>query len=69
MRVDRRPHLVAGRSIPIAYRPHISRLPQHLGYRLPPPPRGYHVGYYQGYSVVYDPLTFAIVGVLDLLTR
>jgi len=30
--------------------------------------RGYAVGCYQGYVVVYDPAMFFILGVVDLLT-
>jgi Ni/Co efflux regulator RcnB len=60
---------MAGRVIPVAYRPQVAVLPAHVHRHLPPPPRGYRVGYYQGYSVVYDPVTFTILSVLDLLTR
>jgi Ni/Co efflux regulator RcnB len=69
VRVDRRPVFVPGRVIPAVYRPQVAVLPAHVHRHLPPPPRGYRVGYYQGYSVVYDPLTFTILSVLDLLTR
>jgi Ni/Co efflux regulator RcnB len=69
VRVDRRPYFAPGQVIPQAYRSHVAVLPPHLRHRLPPPPRGYQVGYYQGYSVVYDPLTFGVLSVLDLLTR
>jgi Ni/Co efflux regulator RcnB len=69
VRVDRRPHFARGHVIPQAYRSHLTVLPPHLRHRLPPPPRGYQVGYYQGYSVVYDPLTYGILSVLDLLVR
>lgn len=69
VRVDRRPVFTAGRVIPVAYRPQVAVLPAHVHRHLPPPPRGYRVGYYQGYSVVYDPVTFTILSVLDLLTR
>jgi Ni/Co efflux regulator RcnB len=69
LRVDRRPHFAPGYAIPPVYRSQVTVLPQHLRHRLAPPPRGYQVGYYQGYSVVYDPVTFTILSVLDLLTR
>jgi Ni/Co efflux regulator RcnB len=69
VRVDRRPLFVPGRIIPVAYRPQVAVLPAHVHRHLPPPPRGYRVGYYEGYSVVYDPVTFTILSVLDLLTR
>ena len=28
----------------------------------------YEIGYYQGYTLVYNPTTFVILSVLDLLT-
>jgi hypothetical protein len=34
---------------------------------LPPPPPGYTMGYFNGYVVVYDPVSFYIVNVIDLL--
>ncbi len=37
-----------------------------LGY-LPPPPPGYRIGYYGGYCVVYNPVTFVILSFVDLL--
>ena len=67
VRVDRRPMFSPGRIIPVAYRSHVAVLPAHVHRHLPPPPRGYRVGYYEGYSVVYDPVTFTILSVLDLL--
>ena len=69
VRIDRRPHFRAGYAIPRAYRPHVVIVPQNLRRQLPPPPRGYRIGYYEGYSVVYDPVTFTILSVLDLLTH
>lgn len=69
VRADRRPYFSVGHAVPVVYRPHIAVLPVHVRRHLPPPPRGYQVGYYQGYSVVYDPVTFTILSVLDLLSR
>jgi hypothetical protein len=40
--------------------------PAVYGY-IPPPPPGYQVGYWDGYVVVYDPLTYFIANVIDLL--
>jgi hypothetical protein len=40
--------------------------PDVYGY-LPPPPPGYRMGYYDGYVVVYDPVTYFIVNLIDLL--
>jgi hypothetical protein len=36
---------------------------------LPPPPPGYLVGYYDGYVVVYDPTTYFIANVVDLMDQ
>ena len=69
VRVDRRPYFRAGRTIPGAYRSHIAVVPLQMRRHLPPPPHGYRLGYYQGYSVVYDPVTFTILSVLDLLAH
>jgi Ni/Co efflux regulator RcnB len=69
--VDRehRPQFEAGREIPRAYRGYFTPAPDSLRRRLPPPPAGYTIGYYQGYTVVYDPATFVILSVLDLLSQ
>ena len=69
VQAERRPHFAPGHVIAPAYRPHVQVLPSHYRRHLPPPPRGYEVGYYQGYSVVYDPLSFTILSVLDLMIR
>ena len=37
-----------------------------VGY-IPPPPPGYVVGYFDGYVVVYDPISFTVLSVMDLL--
>ncbi len=34
---------------------------------MPPIPPGYQAGYFDGYVVVYDPVTYFIADVLDLL--
>lgn len=46
---------------------YISPLPADLYGSLPPPPPGYEMGYYDGYVVVYDPVTYFIASVIDLL--
>lgn len=68
-RVDRahRPHFEPGNLIPVLYRPYITPAPLSLRRHLPPLPPGYVMGYYQGYSIVYDPTTFAIITLVDLL--
>jgi len=56
-----------GGFFPYAYIPYISPLPPTVYGYLPPPPPGYSMGYYQGYVVVYDPITYFIANVIDLL--
>lgn len=58
-----------GRAVPVGYRHAIQPVPVAYRYRVPQAPRGYRVGYYQGYSVVYDPGTFLILSVIDLLAN
>ncbi len=66
---DKRPRMEAGRVIAKPYRGHITDAPPALLRHLPPPPKGYRIGYYQGYTVVYDPISFVILSVIDLLGR
>jgi hypothetical protein len=63
----RRPHFVIGGFFPYGDIPYISPLPPDVYGYLPPPPPGYTMGYYQGYVVVYDPVTYFIANVIDLL--
>jgi Ni/Co efflux regulator RcnB len=67
--VDRnhRPDFHAGQPMPSAYRGKIKPMPQDVRRGMPPPPRGYQMGYYGGYAVVYDPVTFAVLQVMDIL--
>jgi hypothetical protein len=69
-RVDRghRPHFARGGYFPRVWLPYFSPVPPSLLGYLPPIPPGYAVGYYQGYVVVYDPATFFILDVIDLLS-
>lgn len=46
---------------------YLSPVPPSMWGMLPPIPPGYQVGYYNGYVVVYDPVTYYIVGVIDLM--
>jgi hypothetical protein len=62
-----RPRFVIGGFFPYAYIPDISPLPPDVYGYLPPPPPGYSMGYYQGYVVVYDPITYFIANVIDIL--
>jgi len=62
-----RPRFVVGGFFPYGYVPYITPAPPAvLGY-LPPVPPGYQIGYYQGYVVVYDPVTYFIANVIDLM--
>lgn len=62
-----RPHFQAGQNVPQAYRSAITPAPASLRNRIPAIPVGYEIGYYQGYTLVYDPTTFVILTVVDLL--
>jgi hypothetical protein len=62
-----RPRFVIGGFFPYAYIPDIAPLPPNVYGYLPPPPPGYAMGYYDGYVVVYDPVTYFIINVIDLL--
>jgi hypothetical protein len=64
-----RPRFAIGGFFPYAYIPYITPAPPSvLGY-LPPVPPGYQIGYYQGYVVVYDPVTYFIANVIDLMQQ
>lgn len=63
----RRPRFVAGGFFPWGYVPYITPLPPRVVSFLPPPPPGYMMGYFNGYVVVYDPASFYILSVIDLL--
>lgn len=56
-----------GGFFPYAYIGYLTPVPATVYGYLPPPPPGYQVAYYQGYVVVYDPVTYYIVNVIDLL--
>jgi hypothetical protein len=64
----RRPRFVAGGFFPYRYVPFITPVPPRVIGFLPPAPPGYRMGYFQGYVVVYDPLTGFIVNMVDLLS-
>lgn len=63
----RRPVFVVGGYFPYADIGYITPLPPDVYGYLPPPPPGYQMGYFQGYVVVYDPVTYFIANVIDLL--
>lgn len=54
-----------GERIPAGYR--IQPVPAGYYRDVPPPPRGYRYGYYEGYVVAYDPTTRVVGDVLDLV--
>jgi hypothetical protein len=64
-----RPRFVIGGFFPYTYIPYITALPPNVYGYLPPPPPGYSMGYYDGYVVVYDPLTYFIANVIDLMQQ
>lgn len=63
----RRPVFSIGGYFPYGDIGYLSPLPANIYGYLPPPPPGYQMGYFDGYVVVYDPLTYFIANVVDLL--
>jgi hypothetical protein len=63
----RRPIFRIGGFFPFGDIQYLSALPPDVYGYLPPPPPGYQMGYFDGYVVVYDPLTYFIANVIDLL--
>jgi len=63
----RRPVFVVGGFIPFGDRGYFRPLPPPLMTYMPPPPPGYVIGYFDGYAVVYDPISYTILSVVDLL--
>ena len=62
-----RPRFAIGGFFPFGYIGYLTPLPPPVYGYLPPPPPGYQMGYYDGYVVVYDPVTYFIANVVDLL--
>jgi len=62
-----RPVFTVGGFFPYAYIGYLTPVPISLYGHIPPPPPGYQMGYYDGYVVVYDPGTYYILDVIDLL--
>lgn len=62
-----RPVFRVGGYFPYADIGYLSPLPPDVYGELPPPPPGYEMGYYDGYVVVYDPATYFIASIIDLL--
>jgi hypothetical protein len=64
----RHPHFAAGSYLPCTVVPYFTPVPPGVIHSLPPIPPGYGLGYYQGYVAVYDPGTFFILNLIDLLS-
>jgi hypothetical protein len=62
-----RPRFTIGGFFPFAFIPFLTPVPVTIYGQVPPPPPGYAMGYYDGYVVVYDPATYFIADVVDLL--
>jgi hypothetical protein len=62
-----RPVFAVGGYYPYADIGYLQPVPPDVYGYLPPPPPGYQMGYYDGYVVVYDPVTYFIVNLIDLM--
>jgi hypothetical protein len=62
-----RPVFAVGGFFPYADINYLEPLPPDVYAQMPPPPPGYQMGYYDGYVVVYDPISYYIADVIDLL--
>jgi len=62
-----RPRFVIGGFFPWMYVNYMTPVPPQVYGYLPPPPPGYQMGYYDGYVVVYDPISYFIANVIDLM--
>ena len=61
------PHLYAGGSIPRSDLRYLTPLAPSLR-RLPPPPGGRRLSYFDGYILAYDPQSRSILAAIDLLS-
>ena len=64
----RRPRFVIGGFFPYGDIGYLTPLPPELYGTMPPPPPGYAMGYFDGYVVVYDPVSYFIASFVDLLS-
>jgi hypothetical protein len=62
-----RPVFNVGAYYPYADIEYLQPVSQDVYGDLPPPPPGYQMAYYDGYVIVYDPITYFIAAVIDLL--
>jgi hypothetical protein len=53
--------------VPQTYVASIEPVPAELLVGVAPPPAGYVTGYYDGYMLVYDPQSYVVIDVVDLL--
>ncbi len=67
--VDRshRVTIVREQAMPVEIRTQIEPVPMDMVSYLGPPPSGYEYGFVDGYCVVYDPTTFIVIDVIDLM--
>ena len=63
----RRLRFMVGGYYPYADIGYLQPIPPDVYGYLPPPPPGYQMGYYDGYVVVYDPVTYFITNLIDLM--
>src|SRR5580698_9995404 len=63
----RRPIFTIGGFIPFGDRGYFRPVPPGLYGYLPAPPPGYVMGYFDGYVVIYDPVSYSVLNVMDLL--
>jgi hypothetical protein len=63
----RRPVFRVGGYFPVGDIGYLTAVPAGVYGRMPPPPPGYRMGYFYGYVVVYDPVTYFIANLVDLL--
>ena len=68
-RVDRsrRLSLVVGMPMTSGYHRYMRPFSSDIYLQVQQPPPGYEIGYYDGYSVVYDPATGTVLSFIDLL--
>jgi hypothetical protein len=65
--IGRRPVFVPGGFFPWGDFGYLTPVPMSLYGYLPPIPPGYQAGYFDGWVVVYDPLSGYILDVVDLM--
>ena len=63
----RRPIFTIGGFIPFGDRGYFRPVPPGLYGYLPPAPPGYVMGYFDGYVVINDPVSYSVLNVMDLL--